>query len=428
VASKTKRRDAGSGALYQDARGFWTATVELPPATDGKRRRKVIRAKDKGVAQAKLRELRRELDRAGDLATSSPTVETWMRTWLDRIARPRLKPNTLTTYRGQVDRYIIPAIGRIRLDKLTPAHVRRVHDLASDGRSSTTALQAHRILAKALKDAEREGRVTRNVAALVDAPRKAASTRGALTVGEARALLLSVSDDAHAAARWSVALLAGLRQGEALGLTRTMVDLERVAIGPDGQPVPAPVITVSWQLQRLRWEHGCGPGPKTKANPWPCGRRRAGSCPQRHVDIPPDQEVRQVYGGLWLTRPKSRAGWREVPVAPHLRAVLERYFEQMPPGDEGLIFHRPDGHPIDPSDDAEAWDRALKAAGLPDVPLHSARHTTATLLHALGVSERVRVTVLGHSSATVTAGYTHVTDAEAAEGMGRLGALVLPSA
>lgn len=405
MASKTARRDAGSGGLYQDSRGLWTAVVELPER-EGKRRRKVIRAKDRAVAAKKLRDLRAELDRAGDLPTSSPTLETWLSTWLQRIAAPRLKPNTLTAYQGQIDRYIVPSIGKVRLDKLTPAHVRRMHDFILDGgRSSTTALQAHRILSKALTDAMREGKVTRNVATLLDAPRKAVVNRGALTADQARTLMLSIATDPRAAASWSVALLAGLRQGERLGLTRDAIDLA------------AGVITVSWQLQRLRWQHGCAPR---------CGRKRGADCPQRHITIPPGQEARQVHGALWLTRPKSRAGWRQVPIAPPLHAILTRYLDAIAPGDAGLVFTRPDRHPIDPSDDAQAWDRALKAAGLPDVPLHSARHTTATLLHELQVPDQTRIRILGHSSATVTAGYTHVSGPEMADAMARLGALVVP--
>ena len=106
--------------------------------------------------------------------------------------------------------------------------------------------------------------------------------------------------------------------------------------------------------------------------------------------------------------------------------ILARYLEVAELGDEGLVLHRGDGHPIDPRVDGEAWHASLEAAGLPRVPLHSARHTTATLLHALGVDERTRVAILGHSSATTTAGYTHVTDAIGHEAMARLGALLLP--
>ncbi|HLR93954.1 MAG TPA: tyrosine-type recombinase/integrase, partial [Jiangellaceae bacterium] len=369
--------------------GLWIGYVTLPndPVT-GKRRRKVVSAKTQAAANAKLRKLRAELDKAGDLPTSSPTLERWLATWLDRIAAPRLKPRTLATYRGYIEQYIVPTIGRHRLERLTPDHVRQLHHaITGRGLSSTTALQAHRILVVALRDAMREGKVTRNVATLVDAPSKAVASRGALTAEDARALLLSVAQDEQAAVRWGLALMAGLRQGEALGLTRDAVDLD------------AGVITVEWQLQRL----------------------------PRGTTIPAGQEAERVHGGLWLTRPKSRAGWREVPIAPPLAEMLRRYLAYRPVGMGGLILYRDGGRPLDPSDDSRAWHAALKAAGLPRVPLHSARHTTATLLYELGVAERTRVAILGHSSATVTAGYTHVSDREAADAMGRLGMLLLPT-
>jgi integrase len=398
-------REKGTGSIFQrEQDGMWVARLELP--SDGtKRRRKTIVRKNKADAIAALREAKKDLERAGDLATSSPTLEQWMNQWLDRIAAPRLKPNTLVAYRGSVTRYIVPSIGNVRLDKLTPQHVRKMHDYARQGRSSTTALQAHRVLAKALTDAEREGRVTRNVATLVDAPAKAHAVRDALTADDARRLLLHASSNALDAAMWSVALLAGLRQGERLGLTRDAVDLD------------TGIITVSWQLQRLKWEHGCG---------GTCGKARGGSCPDRTVNIPAGQEAHRIHGGLWHLRPKSRAGWRQVPIAPLLHEVLTRYLDDHQPGDRGLIFTRPDGHPIDPSDDTAAWDQSLRDAGLPDVVLHSARHTTATLLHALGADEQTRMQILGHSSATVTAGYTHIANSITADYMGRLGDLLRP--
>lgn len=403
---RTARRDAHAGSIFQRASdGRWVAALTLPDR-DGKRRRKVKTSKTKSGASRLLGEMRRELDRSGDLPTSSPTIAAWMATWLEQIAAPRLKPRTLHTYQGYVSKWIVPVLGSRRLDRLTPAHVRSMHDaIVGAGRSTTTALQAHRILAKALTDAEREGKVTRNVATLLDAPRKAVSSRRALTADEARTLLVSVASDVDAAVHWSIALLAGLRQGERLGLTRDAIDLD------------AATITVSWQIQRLVWRHGCDGS---------CGYARAGYCPDRHVPIAAGHEARQVHGGLWMTRPKSRAGWREVPIAPPLLEILARYLEVAELGDEGLVLHRGDGHPIDPRVDSEAWHASLDAAGLPRVPLHSARHTTATLLHALGVDERTRVAILGHSSATTTAGYTHVTDAIGHEAMARLGALLLP--
>jgi integrase len=405
----TARRGHGEGSIYRRPDGLWAAAIALP-TTDGRRRRKVITRKNKAALVAEHRRLTAELARTGDLETASPTLEAWMNTWLERVAAPRLKPRTLATYRGYADRYIIPTIGRYRLSKLTVDHVRRLHaTMTASGLSSTTALQAHRILAKALTDAVREGKIGRNVATLTDAPARAINTRTALTVDEGRALLGSVAKLDEGAA-WAVALMAGVRQGERLGITADMLDLD------------AGTLTIAWQLQRLTWSHGCterGKAPR-------CGKVRAGYCPQRTVRIPPDQEAVRVRGGLWLTRPKSRAGWRQVPLAPPLWEILRRYRATHAPGLHGLVFTDDDGHPIDPTDDNAAWNAALVRADLPPVVLHSARHTANTLLHSLGVDADTRQKIMGHSSAAVNAGYIHMADPIMRDAMDRLGSVLVP--
>lgn len=402
------RRDKGSGSISQrSSDGRWVGYVTLP-SHDGKRRRKVVTDRTKDGVVAKLRAVNRELAKAGDLPTSSPTLEQWANRWLTETAAKRLKPRTLDSYRGVFDRYVLPPIGKVRVDKLTPAHVRQMHTYVTDtkGLSTTTALQAHRVLAKCLTDAERDGLTVRNVATLLDAPRKAVVERPSLTVEQAITLLRSVADDPHGAPRWSLALFAGMRQGECLGLRREHVDLE------------AGTITVAWGLQRLTWKHGC-----TKARP--CGKQRAGYCPHRTMGIPDGMEAVQAHGNLWLLRPKSRKSWRRVPMAAPLWEVMRRHVDGMDP--KALVFTTPDGLPWDPSDDSKVWHRALDAAGLPSMPLHSARHTAASLLFGLGVPEQTRMDILGHASATTTAGYTHDRDLTMSrEAMAQYGRLLGP--
>lgn len=405
MGEKPQRRSPGMGSIHQRKDGMWIGYVTLPddPLT-GKRRRRVVSAKREADVRKKLAALRRELDRAGDLPTSSPRVNAWLDKWLDR-QDGRLKPRTADDYRRKVDLYVRPILGRVRLDRLAPADVHRLHESITVGRglSSTTALNVHRILAKALTDAMREGLVTKNVATLVDAPSRAVPKREAMTADEARALLLHHQSDPEVAVRLAVALLAGLRQGEALGLTWDEIDLERN------------VITVAWQVQDLPARHGCSPDA-------PCGRKRGGDCPQRRFNSPAGQEIEPLDGKLHLLRPKSRRGWREVPIAAPLAHALTVWRPRAPKHERGLVFGL-----VRPRDDAQVWADALAAAGLPHVPLHSARHTTATLLHELGVPEQVRMQILGHSSATVTQGYTHIADREAAEAMQRLGRLLDPA-
>lgn len=57
--------------------------------------------------------------------------------------------------------------------------------------------------------------------------------------------MLDAAADWRDGVRWVLALGLGLRQGEALGLLWRRVDLG------------AGVLRVAWQLQQLRWQHGC---------------------------------------------------------------------------------------------------------------------------------------------------------------------------
>lgn len=403
-----KRRDPGSGAIYQDkASGLWTVAIELPPDPGtSKRRRKVIRRKSKQAVIEARRAAMRELERTGDLPTSSPTLAQWLDLWLRTVSAKRVRPNTQVNRASDVRLHISPAIGRYRLDKLTPAHVVAMHEaIVAKGNSSTTALRCHRVLHVALRDAMRAGRVTRNVAGpqYVDAPAAAVHEQDVLTPDQAVALLRIALADRYAA-RWAMTLLTGARRGEVLGLEADRVDWT------------AGTITLSWQLQRLRWEHGCRPA---------CGRKRGADCPARRFAIPAGYEARQVHGGLHLVRPKTRAGWRVIPLVDPFASVLERY--QVAHPSEGLVFVEDDGDPIDPRDDGARWAGLLERAGIPHVRQHGARHTAATLLMAAGVDQRVVMQILGHNSAAITQHYQHVDLTMARDALARLGALYSPA-
>lgn len=386
MTRKTARRQRGAGSLFQRASdGQWMGVVDLGVGGDGKRRRKTVSSKSYETASRKLRDLRRQVDDAGgDIPTAATTVTAWLDAWLDNIAAPRLRPKTISQYRSDVRVHITPALGRHRLDKLAPQHVRAMHTaITGKGNSPTTALRCHAVLSKALTDAMREGLIARNVASLVDRPRKAASTRGALTADQGRTLLRSVAADALGA-RWAAALLTGARQGELLGLQRHRVTTH---------------LDLSWQLQRLPYTHGCQPG---------CGKARAGSCPDARLEVPAGFEYQQLSGSLCLTRPKSKAGHRIVPLVEPLRSILARHIAATDPGPHGLVWSN-DGKPIHASADLKAWHAALERAGLPSVPLHAARHTTATLLLEAGVDAHVIMAILGHSSVLTSRGYLHVS-------------------
>lgn len=392
------RRMRGEGGVYQRASdGLWVGQLDLG-YRDGKRRRRTVYGRTADQALKKMQQARREHD-AGRVDTASLTVEKWLNYWLAEIAAKKVKPRTLRTYRSYVETHLIPVLGKKRLDRLTPEHVRELHRHVLASKSSTTALHAHRILSTALEAARKEsaGGILRNVATYVDAPRRRRNSRGGLTVDEAKKVL-AAAGDGPLASRWWAALLTGARQGELIGLRWSHVDLD------------AAVIDLAWSLQRVPYQHGCAVTAPAKDKPWPCGRKWGTWCPQRRFDIPAGMEYELLESNIVLLRPKTSGSRRLVPLLPAMVAALRLHREtDVTPNPHGLVWHREDGRPWDAGSDWRNWNTLLTAADVPHVTLHEARNTTATLLLEANIDPHVIASILGHSDIVTTRGYQTVS-------------------
>jgi integrase len=203
------------------------------------------------------------------------------------------------------------------------------------------------------------------------------------------------------AARWAFGFLTGARESEVLGLEWDRVDLDRG------------LVDISWQLQRLQREHGCGGA---------CGKAKPSYCPESKWKYPPG-EHRPCVGALVFTRPKTLAGRRLIPLVPVLVQALNGLPRDSP---QGLVFCRPDGKPIDQETDQKAWRDLLVTAGVPHVPQHTIRHSTATLLLEAGVDTHIVRSVIGHSDITTTQQYQHVDLGLARAAWANLAAIMPP--
>lgn len=196
----------------------------------------------------------------------------------------------------------------------------------------------------------------------MDGPRVAHYEISPFTPEEARIFLAAMKGD-RLKALYSVALTMGLRQGEALGLRWTEVDLE---MG---------YLRVSKQLQRFD-------GKTLLVEPKTTRSRRTLALPasitrslkeHRHRQL----EERSAAGDKWI--------------------------------DSGLVFTTTFGKPIDATKISKDFHRHLDRAGLTQRRFHDLRHSCATLLLVQGVSPRVVMEVLGHSQISLTMNtYTHV--------------------
>lgn len=391
---KKTRARRGTGALYKDSAGLWVLAIDLPPIAwtpDGKpkRRRKVQRFKTRPEADVALREYLDQKRKAGTLATVGISVEAWFDKWLKVYITPHKRPRTADTYRSYVNQYIVPALGpSTRLNKITADSVRAIEGrILSRGLSATTARNAFHYAAAALDTAMHEGHIYANPARVVPSPKKAVADLDVMDLDDAILLLKHLATHPDGA-MWATYLLTGARRGEIIGL-----EPDRVG----------DTLDLSWQLQRLVYSHGCG---------GTCGRKRGGNCPQRHFERPADYDYRPVEGGLYLTRPKSNAGWRIIPLVEPLRSILTGHMERMKPNPWGLMFsgvHERFKTPITPDPDriTTDWQTLCTEVFGEDryVRLHDVRHTTVDLLYLAGVPEDLIQEIVGHSNRTMTRAY-----------------------
>jgi integrase len=436
----TKRRGPGDGSVFKRSDGLWIGSVEIPSA-DGKRRQKRVSSKDYRTAKAKLDDLRAQI-RDGHIAISSTTtVAGWLRRWVDEIRGPHIRPKTFDYYDEAIRLHICPQIvrggtksfGQLRLARLTSQDVR---DMLKQIDSSSNKRRAHKTLKQALKAAVAEGIIARNVVDAVETPEHVKTARGSLTVDAAMLAIKTAIDlqssrdetEPMLATRWATAFLTGARPRELLGLEWDRVDLEW-----DQEDLVNGSIDITWQLQDLDQKHGCGEPIEIVTSPkvapkYPCGRSRPGYCPQRRWDFQDGFEYRDCYKGMVWTKTKTEAGRRIVPIVAPLAALLEqhRVDTAAQPNPLGLVWHHTDGRPISRHDDSRSWRAILTAAELPSVDPYATRHTTATLLLALGVPEEVRMQIMGQSSAAAHAAYLHIDQTQTRAALDRLGSRVLP--
>jgi integrase len=346
---------AGSGGYVgQRPSGLWEGRYRLAG------HQKAVYGKTKLEVQEKLRKALVGADNGIRQPSNRLTVNAWLDEWL---AGGRWRPRTLESYTETAARYIRPAIGKTPLAKLEASDIARMlAKLEARGDlSSTTVRYAYSVLRIALGRAVKSGKVSRNVATLVDPPAKARVQLHPLTADEARRFLASVAGG-RLGPLYTVAIATGARQGELLALRWDAIDL-------DGG-----TLVVLGTLRRGTSEVA---EPKTERS------KRTLVLSAVAIAALRAQRVRQVEERLAAGR-----RWRG----------------------EGFVFTTGTGGTLDSRNVTQTLQDALERAGLPRQRFHDLRHAYATLMLEAGEELAVVSRSLGHSNLSTTADvYAHLT-------------------
>ena len=325
------------------------------------------------------------------VVTTNVTVRSFLfEEWLPSI-KTTIRATTYTSYEGHVRNHLVPRLGSIQLRRLNAATINAHYALlGEDGRlkgagglSPASVRRIHATLHRALRDAVRWQRLHFNPADAADPPKASAerSERPIWSREQLQKFLESVRED-DLYPLWLLYSTTGMRRGEALGLQWGDVDLDASTLSLQRSLVP-------------------------------------------------------VKGGFIVGEPKTKRGRRTMSLDPMTASILKTHHRLQKESqmrnrdvweDGDWVFTSERGLPLNGNSITKLFTAAARTAKLPHIPLHSLRHTYATLALGGGMNVRDLSARLGHSSVAFTLDvYSHAIPSVEEESAAAVAALFVPS-
>src|ERR1700688_227780 len=302
------RGPCGDPQRHRHCPGLWRGELTLGYTQDGKRQRRKVSGQTKAAVVDKLLDLHTQFDKAITpkagyvYYTVRQAAEDWLATGLDGRSAKTITKNQ------NVLAAVLKVIGPRKLRELTAADVREALAQMAAGYSSAAVTMGHLALKRAIRHAEANDLVARNVAVLADTPKgQQGRPSKSLTLDQAVAVITAartlpvmelrpgLKDVRRPAALMHayivLSLLAGIRTEEARALHWAHIDL-------DGDPAASPPVPPHIAVWRSVRAHG---DTKTQRS------RRTLRLPDRAVAALREHLIQQadqrlLAGDLWQDR------------------------------------------------------------------------------------------------------------------------------
>jgi len=331
--------------------------------------RTTVYAKTILEAKKKLREMQRRQEDGVRLVQSSMPLKKYLPEWLQLI-KPTLRTKSYESYEGLLRVHLVPRLGHIKLNKLTPEHINGAWaKMLKAGHSPAIIGHCHARLSKALHDATRRNLIANNPMQFVAKPKietkeiRPLSSEKDDTGSSEIDRVLEVAKDTEYLPIIHTALHTGMRRNELLGLRWKDINLDEA------------ILHLSRSIHR------------------------SGQVTTYHS-------------------PKTKSGSRPIDLTPSSALFLRKQWE-LQKGDgliynykvtkESPVFIRRTGEPLLPETVTHAFKKLVTSIGIADVWFHDLRHTHATVMLLQGVHPKVVQERLGHSKMSTTMDlYSHV--------------------
>lgn len=349
----------------------WAFVVDIgkDPVT-GKRKQKWFSGyRTKREAEKAMAEKIAEISRGDYVEPARTPLRDLVIDWLELNIKHRSSIKTYDLYRYLIHNFIIPHLGEIPLDKLSPMQIQKFYNkllnmdkkLGKGKVSSTTVNKVHNVLRASLEWGVKMKVIPSNAAKRVDPPKENRTPVNVWTKEEAAAFL-EASKGHRFYPLFYVALSTGMRIGELLGLKWEDID---------------------WEHQVIRVKRTLG---------------------------------RTSAGFIVKEQPKTSSGRRSIYITTNTINVLKKHRrkqlqESLMLGitSPEFVFLNTKGKFYDLTSIHRVFRKLIKKAGVPKIRLHDLRHTHATFLLQEGIHPKIVSERLGHGNVSITLDiYSHV--------------------
>jgi len=316
----------------------------------------------KWYADAKFEDEHGGINASGDM-----TVTAWFNYWIENIKGDSIRPNTIRNYKERIEHNIKMCIGNMILSDVKPMHCQNVLNQMKDDYKSSTIYQTRITLYCMFSDAVENDVIYRNpvIKGIKHNIGKESKKVKALTIDEQKKFL-EVAKKSSNYNQLAFILQTGLRTGEMIGLKWSDID----------------------------WD-------------------------KRVIHIQRSMEYRYSVGEWRIGEPKSKSGYRDVPLTEEAIIILKRQKEKIKEIKvinmqfKEFVFLCRKGEPTKNS----AYDTSLfklcDKAGIRHFSMHVLRHTMATRCIEGGMRPKTLQVILGHANVGITMNlYVDVTEDE----------------
>lgn len=300
-------------------------------------------------------------------ALGEMTVAAWFEYWISEIKGNSIRPNTIRNYTERYTQNVHDLIGNMLLKDVKPLHCQNILNKMADSYCNSTIKQTGHTLYGMFDSAVENELIFRNpmTKTVRCTSGKESKPIRVLTVEEQKLFLETVKSTSNYN-QYALLLQTGLRTGEMIGLRWSDIDFEK-----------------------------------------------------KVIHISRTMEYRYSVGEWRTGEPKSKSGYRDVPLTQEAIHILEEQKEKLKnisptlPEFSDMVFLSRKGEPTKNS----AYDTKInyycKKANIPNFSMHTLRHTFATRCIEGGMRPKTLQIILGHSNIGITMNlYVHVTEYE----------------